>query len=74
MSWRYVSRLYMLVPVVTLLFFIGLDLLITFAWSVPTARPPYSEIRPGADIKGLRARKKDGMVNNTPIRSCHGHS
>lgn len=39
-SWRYISRLYMLVPVVTLLFFIGLDLLVTFAWSVPTVRPP----------------------------------
>lgn len=34
MSWTYVSRLYMLVPVVTLLFFVGLDLLVVFAWYV----------------------------------------
>lgn len=38
-SWRYMSRLYLLVPVVTLLFFAGLVALITWGWYVTFQRP-----------------------------------
>ena len=37
MTWRYMSRLYLLVPIITLIFLAALFLLITFAWLVSTS-------------------------------------
>lgn len=69
-TWRHMSRRYLLVPAITLLFFASLVLLVTFAWSVLQHHGRETELK----STGRPTKKSGGKANLTPILSYRGHS